>query len=1565
MSFLPVEASKIITDQYKRYLKTIFQIKDDSYAAQFKSQLNQYDTFSYGPFLDVTESFEKGNTISELIQSNILSSEFKKIDLPLLRPLYKHQESSIIKILNGNNLVVSTGTGSGKTESFLIPIINHLLREKEQNLLDSGVRALLIYPMNALANDQIERLRKILQQYPSITYGSYTGQTREFYKDAIADYRQLNEGNTPKRNELISREEMKNTPPHILITNYAMLEYLMIRPDDGVFFGETFSTKWKFIVLDEAHVYTGSTGIEVSMLLRRLKATIHSDKVQFILTSATLGDKDDDGAVAKFATDLCSTRFEKTDVIRATRVKPLAKDQISKLDMGFYQKVAVQINSNQSESVIKSTVQSFGLSIQEDESLRSILYDVILHDELYVKTKSMMEIPKTIKELSDNLKLSEFDIVNFVTVASNAEKNGIKLFDARYHMFLRASEGVFITLPPSEKLMLTRQKKYYERDGKEYQVFEISTCSSCHSIHLVGKINKETFKLEQSSFTDDEDQKDVFLLKDEYSDDDEDHSLEEEQIDVDQYEICPYCGHVRKSAQMGNFCSHESALYVKALRVVSKNKTGKITKCLACEATNRMGILRSFFSGQEAVTSVIGTSLFEQLPSYIVKQEQQVIVNDDGFIPVGLNTSNEKVNKAKQFIAFSDNRQAAAYYATYLSQTYQNILYKRLVIETLKQFKQDKRVNLVDFVNNLTHQFQKYHISDSKEIRQEIETWKAMLMELVDNNGITSLYRMGLLGIELDTGVTTPNTKYSLSVDEIQSICNVFALSMISDAAIQYPAPLTKNDKDYFTHNGVEYAYTMSSSNQKQYIRSFIPTKLGLKNKRVDYIEKVLNAKGIEANRETIIKLLEGIWQHIMIRNNNMISNGNSYKINAERVIISSHQKWFICPKCQGITMHNVENVCPTYHCDGHLEPTLVNELYKNNHYYNIYNELDIRELRVVEHTAQLDKDKAYEYQKKFRRKEIDVLSCSTTFEMGVDVGTLETVFMRNMPPSPANYIQRAGRAGRSTESAAFALTFCNRSNHDFSFFKNPERMIKGKIKPPRFKVENDKIGIRHLYASALSIFWKKYPTYFGKIHAFLESYDDKTPSGMMMFDQYLRSKPNELKSFALSFLPDYLISLFGVNDFLWVDKLISNDTIEPGILTLAKTEYQYETELLESEREHLFQEKKPNDYIIQRLRTYQSEMCLSFLSRKGILPKYGFPVDTVEMIAIDRSTGKKIGLDLSRDLSIAISEYAPDSQIVANGNLITSRYIKKMPTIGWKMYDYIRCSNCNTLNIDQHLGDDPIHFEYCRVCGEVLNDYLVKTFLIPSFGFESDGMIKKPTLIKPEKTYRGETSYVGYRANVSHMQVEVGNSQIEVLFSQGDELATLNESNFFVCKDCGYTIIDETNYTGIKSHAHEKSNGYKCSNKLLSRYSLGYRFETDVIQIRFLNPKLLNRTEALSVLYGLLKGTSSYLDIEQSDIAGSLQYFKNPGENQGSYAVILYDNTPGGAGHVRRLLDSGIIEGIMRETLLLMKSCTCGGEMMDTSCYTCLRNYYNQRSHDYLKRKYVIEFLELIIQAT
>ena len=185
--FNPIEASKAIKDEFISYISTLNQISDKDYANNFINELQKEGAITKGPFLELNDSFKKGKKLSELIIEKEISSLFleleagvedKEKELQMNRELFLHQEEAIKRINANRNLIITTGTGSGKTECFIIPIINHLLREKENKKLSSGVRAILIYPMNALANDQMKRLRKLLKNYPDITFGVYNGDTK-------------------------------------------------------------------------------------------------------------------------------------------------------------------------------------------------------------------------------------------------------------------------------------------------------------------------------------------------------------------------------------------------------------------------------------------------------------------------------------------------------------------------------------------------------------------------------------------------------------------------------------------------------------------------------------------------------------------------------------------------------------------------------------------------------------------------------------------------------------------------------------------------------------------------------------------------------------------------------------------------------------------------------------------------------------------------------------------------------------------------------------------------------------------------------------------------------------------------------------------------------------------------------------------------------------------------------------------------------------------------------------------------------------------------------------------
>ena len=210
--FKPLRESQRIVDDYKEFMKTGRHIKHPLYNKLFAEALEK-EEIDKGPYLEVTDSFTKGRSLNELIHEGVLNADYKLLNnskhkaVHLNRPLYSHQERAFEVIgTNNRSAVVTTGTGSGKTESFLYPILNELMNENAQGALGPGVRALIVYPMNALANDQMKRFRELLANYPDITFGAYTGETKYKEESAINHYNAQYKSD-PLENEIISREK--------------------------------------------------------------------------------------------------------------------------------------------------------------------------------------------------------------------------------------------------------------------------------------------------------------------------------------------------------------------------------------------------------------------------------------------------------------------------------------------------------------------------------------------------------------------------------------------------------------------------------------------------------------------------------------------------------------------------------------------------------------------------------------------------------------------------------------------------------------------------------------------------------------------------------------------------------------------------------------------------------------------------------------------------------------------------------------------------------------------------------------------------------------------------------------------------------------------------------------------------------------------------------------------------------------------------------------------------------------------------------------------------------------
>lgn len=1606
MGIHPLLGKANIERAYRDYLATTFPINDPIIEEEFLKELKKEDNLSKGPYLQVTAPYKKGATIQELVNQGILSKYFLKInqeELPKDRPLYLHQEKAIKKAILKENFVVATGTGSGKTESFMIPILNHLFRELEANTLTPGVRAILIYPMNALANDQIKRLRVLLRDTPEITFGRYTGETEQLESVALEKFKEQNPNAIKLPNELLSRNEMRHTPPHILITNYAMLEYLLLRPGDHVFFDGPHSNAWKFIVLDEVHTYNGAMGTEMSMLIRRLKDRVLKEKpykgtLQCIATSATLGtDVDAKKKILQFAEQIFDEPFHyasETDnaLIESERINYAEEHEVKfKPDWSIYEELLNMADKNEISKEDIKNLAKHNLSQDEINELldypkktEKFLYEFLSKDQnLFDLRDLLLEKPKTLDNIVQQLDIRQFyhnkeypqnikqGVINLVNVAVKAKalENEEPLLPARYHVFIRAIEGCYVSFYPKISVSL-QAKKMDERTGFPY--FEIGVCSSCGQVHLIGDIVND--KLVQRSIENQLDENVNFtafmITKDNETTIDEDEDMDTENQNIQYYELCPCCSTIwLKSDPELHCCKEREISNVKPITLIKEDmKLNGYSKCNNC-GKKRHNPIKLFLTGHDGPASVLATALYQQL----VKDSKKTIVNqnvaelenkqefevfdalfnrkaENNVVP------KEYVYEPQKLLIFSDSRQDAAFFAPYLERTYENIIWRSLMLKVLEEF--GDKTNEISLKTLSEHVFEHASSLNIFDHDKDLIERRKIVDEHVMAEFIKGYERISLEGTGLIQFTVELPEKLKMNLEEASKLCglnNGYELETVINvllSSLRYKNATTHLERSYvksdrFIPVNQEVSINFKSNNLKSNVFAWYPQK---SNVRLDYIKKIFLRKGY-SNRESLEKaryVLEQIWNLLnyffdhffKTKSGNNVLNHTVWRIKLDDPI-------YECTNCKGITAYNVEGVCPTNGCKGTLIEKQKEEL--SSHYVRLYKEIITVPMRVKEHTAQLSPEKAAEYQEEFVRGNINVLSCSTTFEMGVDVGGLEAVFLRNVPPETSNYIQRAGRAGRRKSSAAFVLTFAQRKSHDLNYFNEPEKIIAGHISPPVLKMDNPKIFKRHINSLVLSAFFRENDNLFGKTEDFfLEKLSPD--SGPKKLEKFVKNLPEEIKRSIEKIRPRELNIETSSELIEWEKDLqLSGDSL----MNKAASKYYDDIEqLTKMKMERIQSGSLSVDQITRVINRICKEDIISFLSTHNIIPKYGFPVDVVEMTVFDT---EQSNIRLSRDLSIAVGEYAPGSKIVANGYIFESIGIRKLKGFEVPTIFYIECKECKTYKVIERLNPSyPKRKVLCEGCGK---ENEVHKMIIPKFGFIGEKR-ERAGEYRPVRENRSRVFFSEYfysnDEEIKAQQLEnemenvfyFNNSTVRVKYSPFGKLSVVSRGRkgegYKICTVCGSMLFG-------KNNTHKNLSGRACEGKIESRpVHLGHEFVTDILEIEFEN-KIGETGVWESVLYAILNGISASLGINRGDIDGCIRY-----HSRRSPSIIIFDKVPGGAGYMQEVF--GHLKEVLQSAFKIVSSCQCGKE---TSCYGCLKDYSNQYCHDILSRGLAEEFLK------
>ncbi len=1097
---------KHVVGTYAEFSKSFCKIKAPDLNA-YIDKANADGKYWPEPLIQVNPNFKVSDSVEAFVAKKLIHAKCADIfraqnGKPL--SFFEHQATALEFARmpsGGESYVVTTGTGSGKSLTYFIPIIDAILTEKDKPNHKNRTMALVVYPMNALANSQIEELAKFLGDPKSgptkhgITFGRYTGQESEEERKRLAD-----------------------NPPDILLTNYMMLELLLTRHGEQDAKVITNSEGLQFFVLDEMHVYRGRQGADMAMLCRRtLQRLDPEEKAICVGTSATMssdgGTEEKNKVVASVATKLFGRTIDHNHVITETldpvtysssRSGPLDKEKLTKeiQTLHFYGLDYAALKATETARWVETT-----LGITKEIGTDGTEMSGWIRKTPISIAEAVSRLGKD-TQLTDSALLSE-KLKDFLLAASQKTLNDRPLFAFKLHQFVSAPGKLLAPLLPAgedrKKLLRLDGQIFAKSEHGTLPLFPTHFCRECgQDFHPVsgenGVIRSRDIDERLDKDSDPDDWFGFISMEDPLSPWSEADILDKAPDDWND----PAKDEIRKERK-GDL---PKIIQINPLGQIDGSNSnrcvfvpGKFRYCPSCGTAfsdyikDRLNLTPLSGEGRSSATTAISLAALSWLHENIPDAEN-------------------KDKERRKLLGFSDNRQDSALQAGHFNDFKRILLVRGALIRALETPGRDasllaadagdaifqalefsRQENLPEYLKDSSKQDNA--LLEDQQVAKDILSFRA-IADLQDSGRYNnpSLERLGLVKIQYDglkafcandakwSGITlrfgdsgTPEQRFEL--------CEAVLDKMRAKRCIQdhhlTPAALSKlRDASFVLAE--DWGFTEQEKDNPVSLAHF-----GMLLPEIKDEAEKKDSKGKGAGKfqkdNGIVKCGPTSFVGRAAKSKG-IPNGKDYAASMQWLAGILAKEGFLAReqhKSNGIPVD-------IFRVDSRKIRWTLQQPKETNYFSKIYqaaarslatNGNWMFSLEAREHTAQVDQDERQTREERFRftkedraklvykriDKRLPLLFCSPTMELGVDISSLDVVYMRNTPPTPANYAQRAGRAGRAGQ-AALAITYCaSQSPHDQYFFSRPDQMVAGSVKAPNIDLSNPDLIRSHLHA--------------------------------------------------------------------------------------------------------------------------------------------------------------------------------------------------------------------------------------------------------------------------------------------------------------------------------------------------------------------------------------------------------------------------------------------------------------------------------------------------------------------